>query len=210
MGFDLKRTYFGLASFVVLMVAFVAGIALTSALANVLVLSPVPFAERIPPGALDRPMESQQALASGDQQGSGTATAGPVQGSSDKPVSIEDWELRGAREQLATSLAALIVAFPAWLFHWRRFRKLANEDRAFLLYRIYAYAAMVVTLVVMIMSGGDLLRQPILAMLGALDLSTRYAQLSLTRGLVGSAASLIWAFAVWWYHWRVAESAPRG
>jgi len=210
MSFDLKRTYFGLVSFVVLVVAFIAGLSLLGAIASVAVLSPVPFKQRYPPGALDRPVAPPQLEASGSQQGSGTATAVPPQSGTEKPASNEDWELRGAREQLATSLAALLVALPIWAFHWRRFRRLASEANAYLLYRVYAYAAMVVTLVTMIMAGGDLLRQPLLAVLGGLDLSTLYARLSLTRGAIGSAGNLVWAFAVWWYHWRVVESAPRG
>ena len=212
MGFDLKRTYFSLASFVVLMVAFVAGLGLIGALASVVVLSPVPFAERYPPGSPDRPAEPPQSSVSGGAQAaqSGTAAAVPVQGGVEKPFLVEDWELRGARGQLATSLAAVIVALPIWAFHWRRFRRLAADGSAYLLHRVYGYAVMVVTLVTMIVSGADVLRQPLLAMLGALDLSTRYAQLSLTRGVLGSVLGLAWATLVWWYHWRVVETAPSG
>ena len=137
------------------------------------------------PGRREARGASQATPASG--QPAATADAVPDQGGPEKPVLMEDWELRGAREQLATSLAAIMVALPIWAFHWRRFRRLAAEANAYLLYRIYAYAAMVVTLVTMIMAGGDLLRQPLLAALGGLDLSTLYARLSLTRGVVGSA-----------------------
>lgn len=98
MSFDLKRTYFGLVSFVVLMVAFIAGLSLLGGIAGVVVLSPVPFEQRYPPGALDRPVAPGESA--------------PAQGGPDKPVYIEDWELRGARDQLATSLAAVIVALP--------------------------------------------------------------------------------------------------
>ena len=94
-----------------------------------------------------------------------------------KPGVLEDWELNGARERLATSLAIVLLALPIWAFHWRRFRRLARERQAFLMYRVYGYAVMVVALVTVIIAGGNVLRQPLPAVLGVVDLTTRYAQL---------------------------------
>ncbi len=206
MGFDLKRTYFGLASFVVLMVAFVAGLMLTSGVSSLVVLAPVPFTDRVPPGYTAAAYGVAIAPA---PEVTGTVTPVPGQIKPPPPAvvgPIDDWELRNAREQTAASLATLLVALPIWAFHWRRFQRLVSDERAYLLYRVYAYAAMVVTLVTMIVTGADVLRQPLLMLVGALDLSTRYAQLSLLRGVLGSALGLVWATVVWWFHWRVVET----
>jgi hypothetical protein len=210
MSFDLRRTYLGVTSFIVLMVVFFTGIATLNTLSTIVVLAPVPFADRVPPGYTAQAYGVAIAPAPAVTD---TATPAPAQlmpPPPDKIGAIQDWEVNNAREQTATSVAALLVAAPIWLFHWRRFRKAAAEQNAYLMYRVYAYATMTVALIAMIIAGGDLLGQPLLALLGAADLSGRYAQLQFIYRALGSGLSLVWAIGFWLYHWRVSESVPVG
>ncbi len=207
MTFDLKRTYFGITAFVVLMMAFVSGLSFLSAGSTMVILSTVPFEQRYPPGY---PPQAVMPPAPAAPSGTSAATPAP-QLEPPYPAKegpMEDWELRNAKEQVATSLAAMILAFPIWYFHWRRYRQLAYEKKAFLLYRIYGYAFMVIALITMIVAGGMVLSQGIRAILGVLDLSTKYAQLNLAHQIVGSLLGVGWAFLFWYYHWRIVESVP--
>ena len=125
-----------------------------------------------------------------------------------KPGVLDDWELTNAKEQLANSLAVVILALPIWYFHWLRYRRLARERQAFLMYRVYGYAFMVIALVTVIIAGGNVLTQVFRAVLGVLDLATRYAQLSLVHQTAGSLLGVGWALLWWYYHWRAVEDLP--
>ena len=214
MGFDLKRTYFSLTAFVVLLVAFISGLSLLSGASAVAFLAPVPFEDRYPPGYPPVEVPVPPMAASGQATPTPapavTSAPGPTVPYAGKPVQMDDWELRSAREQVAMTLAAVIVALPIWWFHWRRYRRLAQDKQAFVMYRVYAYAFMVVALITMIVAGGNLLGQVFRALLGVADLSTRYAQVNLAHQAVGSGLGVVWAFLFWVYHWHVVETVPEG
>jgi hypothetical protein len=206
MGFDLKRVYFSVTAFVVLLVAFFAAIGVFASASAWVVLSTTPFEQRYPPGyALQPPTAVAQGQA---ERPAPPADGAPAQAVPAKPVAVEDWEFSNAREGLANSLATVLLALPIWYFHWLRYRRLAHERQAFLMYRIYGYAFMVIALVTVIIAGGNVLAQLLRAMLGALDLATRYAQLTLIHQTVGSLLGVGWALLWWRYHWRAVEALP--
>jgi hypothetical protein len=201
MGFDLRRVYFSVTAFVVLLVVGV--FASASAL---VVLSTTPFEQRYPPNYAPQPTfagAQGQAEVPAPPQTGGSAQAVPV-----KPGIQDDWDLNNAREGLANSLATVLLALPIWYFHWRRYRRLAQERQAYLMYRIYGYAFMVIALVTVIVAGGNVLTQLFRALLGSVDLATRYAQLTLIHQTVGSLLAVGWALLWWRYHWRVVEALP--
>jgi hypothetical protein len=206
MGFDLKRVYFSVTAFVVLLVAFFAAIGVFASASAWVVLSTTPFEQRYPPGFLS------QAPVAPEAQG-GTQKPAPPAGASAQAVPVkqgvlDDWELNNAREGLANSLATVLLALPVWYFHWQRYRRLAHERQAFLMYRVYGYAFMVIALVTVIIAGGIVLTQVFRAMLGVVDLATRYAQLTLVHQTVGSLMGVGWALLWWYYHWRTVEGLP--
>jgi len=176
MSFDLKRTYFSVMAFVVLMVVFFAGLGLLSAGSTVAFLSTTPFEERQAPGYTSR------------------------------TGATEDTELRIAKEEVATSLAVMLLALPVWYFHWRRYRQLAHENQAFLLYEVYGYTLMAIALITMVVAGGIVLAQVFRAIMGVLDLSSKYAQLKMGHEVVGMFLIVGWAFVFWYYHWRNMET----
>jgi hypothetical protein len=206
MGFDLKRVYFSVTAFVVLLVAFFSALEFLGSASQWVVLSTTPFEQRYPPGyALQPSMKVAQGQA---EQPAPTPPGAPAPATPAKPGSLDDWELTNAREQLANSLAILVLALPIWYFHWLRYRRLAHERQAFLMYRVYGYAFMVIALVTVIIAGGNVLTQLFRAVLGALDLATRYAQLTLIHQTVGSLLIVGWALLWWRYHWRAVEALP--
>jgi hypothetical protein len=146
-------------------------------------------------------------------QGKAEAPAPPSTGGTEQAVPVklgiqDDWELNNAREGLANSLATVLLALPIWYFHWQRYRRLARERQAFLMFRVYGYAFMVIALVTVIISGGNVFTQIFRAMLGVLDLTTRYALLTLVHQTVGSLLAVGWALLWWRYHWRAVEALP--
>jgi hypothetical protein len=206
MGFDLKRVYFSVTAFVVLLVAFFAAIGVFASASAWVVLSTTPFEQRYPSGyALQAPAAAAQGQAERPAPPADVAPAQPVPA---KPVAMDDYELNNAREGLANSLATLLLALPIWYFHWERYRRLAQARQAFLMYRVYGYAFMVIALVTVIISGGNIFTQIFRAVLGVLDLTTRYAQLTLIHQMVGSLLSVGWALLWWRYHWRAVEALP--
>ena len=206
MSFDLKRVYFSVTAFVVLLVAFIAAIGVFASASALVVLSTTPFEQRYPPGYLP---EAPVAPAPQGQSQKPTPSAGsPSPAVPVKQGVFDDWELTNAREGLANSLATVLLALPIWYFHWQRYRRLARERQAFLMFRVYGYAFMVVALVTVIISGGNVLTQLFRAVMGVLDLATRYAQLNLLHQTVGSLLAVGWALLWWRYHWRMVEALP--
>ncbi len=209
MGFDLKRVYFSVTAFVVLLVAFFAAIQVFATASAWVVLSTTPFEQRYPPGFLPQPPVAPGAQGPTEKPTPGPSGTAPAQPAVPvKQGAFEDWELNSAREGLASSLAIVLLALPIWYFHWTRYRRLAQERQAFLMYRVYGYAFMVIALVTVIIAGGNVLTQVFRAMLGVVNLATRYAQLTLIHQSVGSLLVVGWALLWWRYHWRAVEALP--
>jgi hypothetical protein len=206
MGFDLKRVYFSVTAFVVLLVAFFAAVGVFASVSAWVVLSTTPFEQRYPPGYL--PQAPVAPAAQGQTEKPTPPAGAPAQAVPVKQGVLDDWELTNAREGLANSLAIVLLALPIWYFHWLRYRRLAHERQAFLMYRIYGYAFMVIALVTVIIAGGNVLTQLFRAVLGVVDLATRYAQLTLIHQSVGSLLVVGWALLWWRYHWRAVEALP--
>lgn len=206
MGFDLKRVYFSVTAFVVLLVAFFSALEAFGAASQWVVLSTTPFEQRYPPGYLAQPLVAP--VAKGQMEQPTPPPGAPAQAVPVKQGVINDWELTNAKERLANSLAILALALPIWYFHWQRYRRLARERQAYLMYRVYGYAFMVIALVAVIISGGAVLTQLLRALLGALDLTTRYAQLNLIHQTIGSLLGVGWALLWWRYHWCMVEALP--
>jgi hypothetical protein len=206
MSFDLKRVYFSVTAFVVLLVAFFAAIGVFASASAWVVLSTTPFEQRYPPGFL--PQAPGAPAVQGQTEKPTPSASVPQEAVPVKQGVFDDWELTNAREGLANTLATVLLALPIWYFHWQRYRRLAHERRAFLMYRVYGYAFMVIALVTVIISGGNVFTQLFRAMFGVLDLATRYAQLNLIHQTVGSLLAVGWALLWWRYHWRMVEALP--
>ena len=98
-------------------------------------------------------------------------------------------------QRLSLATALLIVGFPLWGFHWSLAQRSADrsEERHSPVRRLYGYAVLAVSMLVLLFSSQDLIG-------GVL----RPSGLDLTPGWIPRAiASLLIYGAIWAYHWRV-------
>ena len=120
----------------------------------------------------------------------------------------EDWELRSAKEQVASTLSALLVALPIWWFHRRRFSQLSREKADYWLYKVYSYLVMIVGLIGVVVRGGSTISQVVRAALGVLELSRTADQIRFANDVAGAILGTLLAAGVWYVHWRTVEVLP--
>ncbi len=113
-----------------------------------------------------------------------------------------------ARRQLAQMLGLLVVAVPAWAFHWRWVRHRAREKGVFLLHRLYLYGAMAVGLIAALILSGSLLSHLLEWLLGTVQWTVAAEHRIFWKETTASMANVLLALALWGYHWRelAAES----
>ena len=158
---DLKRLYYGATAFFVFLVIFFAAQVLLDNVLRLWVVSnvpieerqPVPVPETLPPPPLATPPPVAVVVAPGQPTPAPTSLPPPTMTPEQRALvqekeraRLEDWELRSAKESVASSLAIVLVALPVWLWHWRRWRALTQTESA-QLFRLYVYALMLITLV---------------------------------------------------------------
>ena len=122
--------------------------------------------------------------------------------------STDAWELQYAKKEVAASAALVIVAFPIWWFHWRRWRALA-ETATPRLFRLYIYALMVITLVTLIYRGADALAKLFQVPLGLVSFDSGFLIWEVIKDAVRRALDALIAFAAWAYHARVSQQTER-
>lgn len=195
---NLKRLYFAATAFVVFLIAFVSAQACLDGVVRLVSFSLVPFEQR---------RESRETIVIPAPMSESTAVPTPLP-AVPKPLPEEDWELRSAKEQVATSVAALLVALPIWWLHWRRFGQLSRERAGDLLYKVYNYLLMVISLIAVVIRGGVAIGQVARALLGLIQLDRLGEQLQFVNDLTGAALGTVLAIGVWYYHWRTVERLP--
>ncbi|MCX7840282.1 MAG: DUF5671 domain-containing protein [Anaerolineae bacterium] len=204
-SFDLKRLYYGAVAFLVFLVAFFAAQMLASSLVRLPILASVPFEERHPPVPTPLPPPPATAVPMAGTPApppAAVATVTPEQPVpvQEKELTREDWELRWAKESVASTLAIVLVALPVWWWHWRRWRALTRSESA-QFFRLYVYAMMLIALVVAIGHSASALGKVFTWLLGITDFTTRHTQLVFTQELVSSIVNALIALLAWWYHW---------
>jgi hypothetical protein len=125
-----------------------------------------------------------------------------------EPVDVGAEQNRYQRQALADRLAALLVTLPVWWYHWRTAARRAVEREAFLGYRIYVYAIMVVALIATVVSGGQALASLLQWLLGAINWNEYRAVENFWRSAMGAAANSLVALGLWMYHRRALALAP--
>jgi len=205
---DLKRLYYGATAFLVFLVAFLTAQTLVDGVLRLMVVSNVPLEKRRPPPVPvpTPPPPPTAAPVAGTNQPTPVpeATLTPEQRAQIEErdrARLEDWELRSAKESVASSLAIVLVALPVWFWHWRRWRTLTQTQSA-QLFRLYVYALMLVALVTVVFRGASAIGKVLMWLLGIADLSTRFATLTFTQEFIGSVVGALIALLAWWYHWR--------
>lgn len=202
---DLKRLYYGATAFLVFLVAFLSLQTLTDNVLRLIVVSNVSFEERRPGPVPILPPPPTAAPVAGTHQPTPVpeATLTPEQRAlleEKERVQLEDWELRTAKEGVASSLAIVLVALPVWFWHWRRWRALTQTESV-QFFRLYVYALMLVALVTTVFRGASAVSKIVTWFLGAADLSTRFATLTFAQEFIGSVIGALIALLAWWYHW---------
>ncbi len=199
---DLKRLYYGATAFLVFLFAFFAVQLLADSVLRLMVVSSVPWEERQPP--IPTPLPTLTPVVVTHQPTPvPEPTLTPEQRAQIEEMErarVEDWELRGNKESVASSLAIVLVALPVWFWHWRRWRTLTQTQSA-QLFRLYVYALMLIALVTAVIRGASAIGKVLTWLLGVADLSTRYATLTFTREFIGSILGALIALLAWWYHW---------
>lgn len=203
---DLKRLYYGATAFLVFLVAFLSLQTLTDSVLRLIVVSNVSFEERRPPMPVPTRLPPPTAVpVAGTNQPTPVpeATLTPEQRAlmeEKARVLAEDWELRSAKQSVASSLAIVLVALPVWFWHWRRWRALTQTESV-QFFRLYVYALMLVALVTAVFRGASAISKIVTGILGVADLSTRFATLTFAQEFIGSVVGALIALLAWWYHW---------
>ncbi len=117
-------------------------------------------------------------------------------------------QTRFARQQLASTLAAVLVTLPVWWFHWRAARRRSFAQRAFLGHRLYLYAVMVIALIAAVVSGAQAASRLLEWLLGAVDWSQANAAANFWKGALASGIDSLVALGLWTYHRRELASVP--
>lgn len=209
MGIDLERLYYGATAFLVFLVAFFAAQRLSDETWHLLLVSSVPMDERrllpvvSPPPATTPPPAAITPVVAPNRP---TPVPQPTLSSEQweeiqrkERARLEDFELRSAKESVASSLAIVLVALPIWYFHWRRWRAM-TQTVSVQLFRLYVYALMLITLIVAVLRGGSAIGKVVGLLLGVVDFSTRYASLSFAHELTDGVVGALIALLAWWYH----------
>jgi len=195
---NLKQLYFAATAFVVFVILFISAQAFLDGAVRLVTFSLVPFEQRREPVNSATMREAPPPA----------TTPEPIP-APPKPLPIqEDWELRSAKEQVASALATLLVALPIWWLHWRRFGQLSHEKTDYLFYKIYNYLLMVISLIAIVIRGGSAIGQVVRVLLGLITLTQVREQLQFANDLAGAALGTLLAIGVWYYHWRTVESLP--
>lgn len=206
---DLKRLYYGATAFLVFLVAFFSAQVLSDSVLRLMVVSSVPLAERQPPILTPLAPPPTAAPVAGVSQPTPVpeATLTPEQRAQVQELErarLEDWELRSAKESVASSLAIVLVALPVWFWHWRRWRALTQIESA-QLFRLYVYALMLIALVTAVSRGASAIGKVLTWLLGIADFSTRFAALTFAQELIGGIVGALIALLAWWYHWATVR-----
>lgn len=203
---DLKKLYYGATAFLVFLVAFLSLQTLTDNVLRLIVVSNVPFEERRPPMPVPTLLPPPTAApVAGTHQPTPVpeATLTPEQRAlleEKERAQLEDWELRAAKEGVASSLAIVLVALPVWVWHWRRWRALTRTESV-QFFRLYVFALMLVALVTAVFRGASAVSKIVTWLLGVADLATRFATLTFAQEFIGSVVGALIALLAWWYHW---------
>lgn len=122
--------------------------------------------------------------------------------------SVTGWSREWMREATVQSAALAVVAFPVWLFCWRRARHMALQEGNLLLHRVYLYAVMIIAFVAGMVMGAKLISQPLRLLLGIARWTIPSGRRSLLHEAITGGVNALLAFGVWFYHWRLAEGLP--
>ena len=216
MGIDLKRLYYGATAFLVFLVAFFAAQSFTDQALRWIVVSNVPMQERYPMEVLPPPVLTPPATVAVVAPGQPTPVPQPTLSPEQRETiqqkeraRTEDFELRSAKEGVASSLAIVLVALPIWWFHWRRWRALTQTDSA-QLFRVYVYALMLITLITTVVRGAGVVGAIVKFLLGVVDFSSGYATFAFARELTGGITGALIALLAWWYHWSAVRAGSGG
>ncbi len=214
MAIDLKRLYYGATAFLVFLIAFYAAQALSDQVLRLVVVSSVSLRERYPMEALPVVMLTPPApvVVAGQPTPIPAPTLSPEQieeMQQKERARMEDFDLRIAKESVASSVAIVLVALPIWFFHWRRWRTL-TQSQAPQLFRLYVYAVMLIVLMTAVVRGGMAVGAAVKSLLGTIDFSWRYASFTFVQDLASGLLGALIALLAWWYHWATVRADVSG
>jgi hypothetical protein len=175
MKIDLKRLYYGVTAFLVFLVLFISAETFFDQVADLSYYGTFPPAQRVEQTLAPQPPEVQQ----------------------------EDFQLRSAKEQVAGTLATILVALPIWWFHWKRWRAVAEKD-APTAFKLSVYALMIITLITAMARAAGVLGKLFEFGLGLTPITDSASAFSLTKDLASGIIGALIALAAWGYHSRVA------
>jgi len=207
---DLRGLYFYLVSFVSLLLAFFALLSTTGQALDLAlnayypaeVVTPVMVAPPTPTAVMETPTTPSTPESPGAVEPRTTElqTIPPP-----KPAAYDpSW---WARQQVAQSVALVLVALPVWWLHWRRARRLAEENGELFPLRLYLYGMMAVGLIAMVVMAAQALGGGLQWVLKSVP-NGPIALRVFWKDMLSAGLNALIALTLWWYHRRTVESLP--